>query len=75
MSARRCAFPIGDPREPDFDFCGKPVLPGSPYCPGCAAIAYRREPRDVRVLRKSPPRPAGGQTLVQPWRPPPNGPG
>lgn len=29
-----CQFPIGDPREPDFHFCGRPITPdGRPYCP------------------------------------------
>lgn len=35
-----CRWPIGDPREPDFHFCGAPALPGKPYCREHAAIAY-----------------------------------
>jgi GcrA cell cycle regulator len=27
-----CRWPIGDPRHPDFHFCGAPQLPGRPYC-------------------------------------------
>jgi hypothetical protein len=28
-----CRWPIGDPRHPDFHFCGAPQLLGRPYCP------------------------------------------
>jgi GcrA cell cycle regulator len=27
-----CRWPIGEPRHPDFHFCGAPQLPGRPYC-------------------------------------------
>lgn len=27
-----CRWPIGDPRQPDFHFCGKNKIPGLPYC-------------------------------------------
>jgi hypothetical protein len=27
-----CRWPIGDPREGDFHFCGARQLPGRPYC-------------------------------------------
>lgn len=37
-----CAWPIGDPKHPDFKFCAaKPVVPGKPYCAACCAKAYR----------------------------------
>jgi len=29
-----CKFPIGDPKRPDFGFCGLPQQPGGPYCSG-----------------------------------------
>ncbi len=35
-----CRWPIGDPRDPGFHFCGKKALPGKPYCPEHAAVAY-----------------------------------
>lgn len=35
-----CKWPIGDPRMPNFHFCGKPALDGKPYCPGHYAMAY-----------------------------------
>jgi GcrA cell cycle regulator len=27
-----CRWPIGDPKQPNFHFCGGPNLPGRPYC-------------------------------------------
>ena len=27
-----CRWPIGEPRHPDFHFCGAPQLEGRPYC-------------------------------------------
>jgi hypothetical protein len=29
----------GDPLA-DFGYCGKPVIPGQSWCPGCKARAY-----------------------------------
>ncbi|MBF0562515.1 MAG: global cell cycle regulator GcrA-like protein [Alphaproteobacteria bacterium] len=40
LSATTCRWPIGDPKEPDFHFCGKRILTGKPYCAEHAAIAY-----------------------------------
>ena len=36
-----CRFPIGDPGEADFHFCGELPLAGAPYCAHHARIAYR----------------------------------
>jgi GcrA cell cycle regulator len=36
-----CRWPIGDPREPNFHFCGGPGVPGLPYCPEHAKMAYQ----------------------------------
>lgn len=40
LSANTCRWPIGDPREPGFHFCGAPAIPGKPYCAEHAAVAY-----------------------------------
>lgn len=41
-SRDRCAWPIGDPREPGFHFCGDaPVVVGKPYCAEHCRRAYR----------------------------------
>lgn len=35
-----CLWPIGDPGDPDFHFCGAPAVPGKPYCASHCAKAY-----------------------------------
>jgi GcrA cell cycle regulator len=32
LDSGRCHFPIGDPGDPDFHFCGGGALPARPYC-------------------------------------------
>jgi GcrA cell cycle regulator len=44
-----CLWPIGDPNDPEFHFCGADALPGKPYCAEHAARAYiTRSPRSDR---------------------------
>ncbi|MED5573985.1 MAG: GcrA family cell cycle regulator [Pseudomonadota bacterium] len=38
-----CQWPIGNPREPSFHFCGKTAAPDRPYCEEHCAMAYRRK--------------------------------
>ncbi|MBN9531592.1 MAG: GcrA cell cycle regulator [Alphaproteobacteria bacterium] len=35
-----CRWPIGDPKSPDFHFCGSPSIEGKPYCEKHCAMAY-----------------------------------
>ncbi|WP_299621390.1 GcrA family cell cycle regulator [Pelagibius sp.] len=35
-----CLWPIGDPGDADFHFCGAPAVPGKPYCAEHCARAY-----------------------------------
>ena len=35
-----CRWPIGDPKDDDFHFCGKKIKPGQTYCNEHSAIAY-----------------------------------
>ena len=42
---KECLWPIGDPSDPDFSFCGDDTAPGRPYCPDHCAIAYIRKDR------------------------------
>lgn len=37
-----CKWPYGDPRKPDFVFCGCGRMPGSPYCAPHTRIASGR---------------------------------
>ncbi len=43
-----CLWPIGDPNDPDFHFCGAAAAPGKPYCPEHAARAYITRSRSER---------------------------
>jgi hypothetical protein len=36
-----CRWPLGDPREPHFRFCGALQLPGYPYCERHRRIAFQ----------------------------------
>ncbi len=36
-----CRWPIGDPGDKDFHFCGRSSPPGIPYCEHHAQIAYQ----------------------------------
>jgi GcrA cell cycle regulator len=50
----RCAWPIGDPRDPDFNFCGRPVArPGLPYCAAHMARAYRKASVHPRLQKSA----------------------
>lgn len=35
-----CCWPIGEPGEPSFHFCGETIEPGRPYCARHCRIAY-----------------------------------
>jgi len=41
LTERTCKWPIGDPAEDGFHFCGLPSLPGKPYCQHHVAIAFQ----------------------------------
>ncbi len=44
-----CRWPIGDPRSPDFRFCGCKTVEGLPYCADHARIAYQSLGRKSRA--------------------------
>lgn len=46
---RHCRWPIGDPRSPDFRFCGCETHEGLPYCLHHARIAYQTVGRKARA--------------------------
>lgn len=50
-----CRWPIGDPQDDDFRFCGKQKVPGLPYCEFHARRAFqpvkKREQTQSRVAR------------------------
>lgn len=46
---RHCRWPIGDPRSPEFRFCGCETIEGLPYCTDHARIAYQTVSRKARA--------------------------
>lgn len=46
LDSHTCRWPLGDPRDEDFGFCGKRVRVGQTYCDEHSAIAY------VKAVRK-----------------------
>jgi len=51
LTESSCRWPIGDPQQPEFHFCGKSKIPGLPYCEVHARRAFqppqaRRRERD-----------------------------
>jgi GcrA cell cycle regulator len=41
--SKSCSWPVGDPKQPGFHFCGEPAEPGRPYCPNHCHLAYHRK--------------------------------
>jgi len=54
-----CKWPIGDPDDSEFRFCGRKAESGSPYCEAHQQLAYqpakkrRRKPTDTDALLDS----------------------
>lgn len=46
LDSHTCRWPIGDPRDEDFCFCGKKVRTGQTYCDEHAQMAY------VKAIKK-----------------------
>lgn len=46
---RHCRWPVGDPRSPDFRFCGCNVHEGLPYCTDHARVAYQNVGKKFRA--------------------------
>lgn len=46
MIHRRCQYPIGDPKEPGFHYCGQKLdqCDGRPYCDEHAALCNKKGP-------------------------------
>ena len=41
LTEQTCKFPVGDPQESDFGFCGVKVRDGDPYCEYHCRLAYQ----------------------------------
>ena len=53
LTERMCKWPIGDPRDEDFHFCGGANVPGRPYCDHHARRAYQVPTRRGDEERKA----------------------
>ena len=40
LKLNSCRWPIGDPKDEDFHFCGADTVTGKPYCSEHCKIAY-----------------------------------
>lgn len=53
-----CRFPLGNRMAPATRYCGKPPVPGRPYCKECCEIAYHTHKKTratAQVIPISPP--------------------
>lgn len=48
LTERTCRWPIGDPKDPAFGYCGAQSHPGFPYCAGHVAMAFQSSRKDNR---------------------------
>ncbi len=51
LNESMCKYPIGDPTDPEFAFCGRGVFGSHPYCQDHARLAY--QPSQARKRRTS----------------------
>lgn len=49
LNESMCKYPIGDPTEPDFAFCGRGAAGNAPYCQDHSRLAY--QPSQARKRR------------------------
>ena len=47
LKLNTCRWPIGDPTDEDFHFCGATTVVGKPYCAEHCALAYSGSTKDV----------------------------
>ncbi|MEM7619393.1 MAG: GcrA family cell cycle regulator [Pseudomonadota bacterium] len=55
LKENSCRWPIGDPTDDDFHFCGRKKVPGTPYCEFHCQVAFqpaqtRRRKKDFKQL-------------------------
>ncbi len=48
LGSHICKWPIGDPDDPEFRFCGRHASAASPYCEAHARLAYQPQKKRVR---------------------------
>lgn len=53
LTDRICKWPIGDPQEADFHFCGEPIHPGRTYCMPHCTEAYQVLQKKAAAAKKA----------------------
>lgn len=54
LRAGMCRFPIGDPKDEGFGFCGAPALDGKSWCARCHSIVFQpARPRAARRVQRA----------------------
>jgi GcrA cell cycle regulator len=43
VGSKTCSWPVGDPKQPGFHFCGEPAELGKPYCANHCHVAYHKK--------------------------------
>lgn len=49
LKLNTCRWPIGDPTDEDFHFCGKNTVMGKPYCAEHCKMAYAGSSKEAAV--------------------------
>lgn len=49
LAAGMCRWPVGDPKNADFHFCGGPSDPGLSYCEEHMRLAHSASTRKVKA--------------------------
>lgn len=65
LGPRMCRWPIGDPREQEFGFCGDGSMSGLPYCAEHAKAAYQAATRN-RILQSETQKNQAGHAVADP---------
>ena len=52
IKGNMCRWPIGDPKDGDFHFCGNPSEPSHSYCPNHMDIAHTANTRKRVITPK-----------------------
>lgn len=50
LTEKTCRWPIGDPKDPNFGYCGLNVHPNFPYCPGHVVMAFQSSRKDGKKI-------------------------
>lgn len=53
LTDKMCRWPIGDPKDDDFHFCGRASRAGTPYCDHHASVAFQGSGRNRATLNEA----------------------